>query len=61
MEELVENSAAYLHSWISALHGDARLLMTAASTAQRAADYLIAPLGKQEESPQPVTTEQTEA
>lgn len=61
MEELVENSAAYLHSWISALQGDARLLMTAASTAQRAADYLIAPLGKQEESPQPVTTEQTAA
>ncbi len=61
MEELVENSAAYLQSWISALHGDARLLMTAASTAQRAADYLIAPLRKQEESPQPVTTEQTEA
>lgn len=61
MEELVENSAAYLHSWISVLHGDARLLMTAASTAQRAADYLIAPLRKQEESPKPATTEQTEA
>ncbi len=57
MEELVENSAAYLQSWVTALHGDARLLMTAASAAQRAADYLIVPL-KVNESQEP--TEHTE-
>jgi antirestriction protein ArdC len=61
MEELVENSAAYLQSWIATLNGDARLLMTAASAAQRAADYLLAPLGTQQESPQPDTVEQTES
>ena len=41
VEDLVENSAAYLRSWINALHGDARLLMTAASAAERAANFLI--------------------
>ncbi|MCU0347065.1 MAG: zincin-like metallopeptidase domain-containing protein [Saprospiraceae bacterium] len=61
MEELVENSAAYLQSWIATLNGDARLLMTAASAAQRAADFLLAPLGMQQESPQPDTVEQTES
>ena len=61
MEELVENSAAYLQSWIATLNGDARLLMTAASAAQRAADFLLAPLGTQQESPQPDTVEQTES
>ncbi|MCU0347106.1 MAG: zincin-like metallopeptidase domain-containing protein [Saprospiraceae bacterium] len=61
MEELVENSAAYLQSWIATLNGDARLLMTAASAAQRAADFLLAPLGIQEESHQPDTTEQPES
>jgi antirestriction protein ArdC len=61
MEELVENSAAYLQSWINVLHGDVRLLMTAASAAQRAADFLLASLGLQQESPQPDTVEQTES
>ncbi len=41
VEDLVENSAAYLRSWINVLHGDARLLMTAASAAERAASFLI--------------------
>ena len=41
VEDLVENSAAYLRSWINALHGDTRLLMTAASAAERAANFLI--------------------
>ena len=36
----VENSAAYLRSWISALRGDSRLVVAAASGAQRAADYI---------------------
>lgn len=48
MEELVKSSAAYLQSWINVLHGDTRLLMTAASAAQRAADFLLAPIGTPE-------------
>jgi antirestriction protein ArdC len=36
----VENSAAYLRSWISALRGDSKLVVAAASQAQKAADYI---------------------
>jgi antirestriction protein ArdC len=36
----LENSAAYLQSWISKLRGDSRLLISAASAAQKAADYI---------------------
>jgi len=36
----VENSAAYLRSWISALRGDSKLVVAAASGAQKAADYI---------------------
>ena len=41
MDDLFKNTAAYLKSWITALKGDARLLMTAASAAERAAAFLI--------------------
>jgi len=34
------NSAAYLQSWVAALHHDATLLVQAAAQAQKAADYL---------------------
>jgi antirestriction protein ArdC len=37
---VIENSAAYLRSWISALKGDSKLLVTAASAAQKACDYI---------------------
>lgn len=37
---VLDNSAAYLKSWITALRGDSRLLVTAASAAQKAADYI---------------------
>jgi antirestriction protein ArdC len=37
---IVENSAAYLASWIKALRGDSKLIVTAASAAQKAADYI---------------------
>ena len=40
------NSAAYLQSWIARLKSDSRLLVSAASAAQKAADYI---LGKQEQ------------
>jgi len=36
----LENSAAYLQSWINRLRGDSRLLVSAASAAQKAADYI---------------------
>jgi antirestriction protein ArdC len=38
---VVSNSAAYLQSWISRLRGDSRLLISAASAAQKAADYIL--------------------
>src|SRR5882724_340661 len=36
------NSAAYLKSWIERLKSDSRLLVSAASAAQKAADYILA-------------------
>ena len=38
----IENSAAYLRSWISRLKSDSRLIVVAASAAQKAADYILA-------------------
>ena len=35
------NSAAYLQSWIKVLKGDSKLLISAASQAQKAADYIL--------------------
>jgi len=36
----IENSAAYLQTWINRLRGDSKLLVSAASAAQKAADYV---------------------
>jgi antirestriction protein ArdC len=36
----IPNSAAYLQGWISRLRGDSKLLVSAASQAQKAADYI---------------------
>ncbi len=36
------NSAAYLQAWISKLRSDCRLIISAASQAQKAADYVLA-------------------
>ena len=36
----LQNSAAYLKTWIERLKSDSRLLVTAASAAQKAADYI---------------------
>jgi antirestriction protein ArdC len=36
------NSAAYLQSWINKLKSDSRLIVSAASQAQKAADYILA-------------------
>ena len=37
----LDNSAAYLQSWLDVLKADARLIVTAASAAQRAADFIM--------------------
>jgi antirestriction protein ArdC len=37
----IQNSAAYLQSWIKTLRGDKRLAITAAAQAQKAADYIL--------------------
>lgn len=37
----LENSAAYLDSWLQALKADARLIVTAASAAQAACDFIL--------------------
>jgi antirestriction protein ArdC len=42
----IENSAAYLQSWINRLKGDSKLLVSAASAAQKAADYIRNTSGK---------------
>lgn len=48
----LENSAAYLRSWIGVLKGDSKLVVQAASAAQKAADYIrgIRPNEEQGES-----------
>ena len=37
---VIENSAAYCQSWIARLKGDSRLIVSAASAAQKASDYI---------------------
>ncbi len=44
--QTLENSAAYLANWSDKLRGDSRLIVAAASAAQKAADYI---LGRKEE------------
>ena len=41
IESTLDNSAAYLKGWLEALKGDARLIVTAASAAQCAADFIL--------------------
>jgi antirestriction protein ArdC len=38
---VIGQSASYLHSWISRLKGDSRLLVSAASPAQKATDFIL--------------------
>lgn len=37
----LENSAAYLQSWLRALKADSRMVVAAASAAQKAADFIL--------------------
>lgn len=47
-QETLENSAAYLSTWLSALKNDKKLLLKAASQAQKAADYILNDFGNPE-------------
>jgi antirestriction protein ArdC len=38
--KIIENSASYCQSWIARLKGDSRLIVAAASAAQKASDYI---------------------
>ena len=46
----LDNSAAYLQSWIDRLRSDSRLIVSAASQAQKAADYILARTAVETES-----------
>jgi antirestriction protein ArdC len=37
----IQNSAAYLKTWIERLKSDSKLLVSAASAAQKASDYIL--------------------
>jgi antirestriction protein ArdC len=39
-QETIENSAAYIQSWLKALKNDSKMVVLAAAQAQRAADYI---------------------
>ena len=39
--ELIDNSAAYLASWIKVLKGDSKLALQAASAAEKAANHIL--------------------
>lgn len=53
---VLENSASYLANWIQVLKGDSKLLVSAASQAQKAADF-IRSLSKSEVSEDPEVSE----
>jgi antirestriction protein ArdC len=46
----IENSAAYLRTWIERLKSDSRLIVTAASAAQKAADYILGKIQTESEA-----------
>jgi antirestriction protein ArdC len=48
--QTLSNSAAYLQAWINRLRSDSRLIISAASHAQKAADYILGKTGSATES-----------
>jgi len=38
---VISNQAAYIHGWLARFRGDKRMLVTAATQAQKAADYIL--------------------
>lgn len=49
-QNTLANSAAYLKTWIARLRADSKLVISAASAAQKAADYIRGVLPKQEQT-----------
>jgi antirestriction protein ArdC len=47
VQKTLDNSASYIHSWLSRLKQDSKLVFTASSQAQKAADFILGE--KQEE------------
>lgn len=39
-QETLDNSAAYVQGWLKKLEGDSKFIVSAASQAQKAADYI---------------------
>jgi antirestriction protein ArdC len=48
----IENTAAYLANWITAIKEDRKAVVLAAGAAQKAADYILGQLDRQEPAPQ---------
>ena len=48
-QKVLENSAAYIRGWLKALKNDKKLLIMAASQAQKASDYILNRKGGEEE------------
>ena len=46
-QKVLDNSAAYIDSWLSRLHEDDRLIVHSAGAAQKAADYILGENEKQ--------------
>ena len=46
--QIIGNSAAYLQTWITRLKADSRLIISAASAAQKAADHILGQGGERE-------------
>lgn len=50
IERTIENSAAYIQGWLKALKNDKKLLIMAASQAQKASDYILNRQGGEDDS-----------
>lgn len=50
VQEVVENSAAYIKHWLKALEDHPKMLVEAASKAQKAADYILGEKEQEEET-----------
>jgi len=64
-DEIFQNSAAYIGSWLQTIKGDPRMVVSAAAAAQRATDMITEPsrqaLKEAEPATQPVPGREIEA
>jgi len=51
VERTIDNSAAYVGSWLERLKDDARLVVQAAAQAQKAADFILGAPDREEVAP----------